>query len=117
MLTKILSNSPKAPSIPPRLPRPPRRSLNPQRRLHLSPPLSRAVKFRGPLLALDWDVFPRSSKKVACVQAKPLQNLEDLAHTVDKRFVLAFPAEVLISPLESPPTAEETLIWLDCLLS
>ncbi|KAJ9065625.1 hypothetical protein DSO57_1017556 [Entomophthora muscae] len=56
-------------------------------------------------------------KKVARVQAKPLQNLEDLAHTVDERFVLAFPAEVLISPLESPPTTEETLIWLDCLLS
>ncbi|KAJ9059466.1 hypothetical protein DSO57_1002043 [Entomophthora muscae] len=46
------------------------------------------------------DVFPRPSKKVACVQAKPLQNLEDLAHAVDKRFVLAFPAEDLISPLE-----------------
>ncbi|KAJ9071406.1 hypothetical protein DSO57_1037249 [Entomophthora muscae] len=75
------------------------------------------VKFCGPPLALDRDVFPRPSKKVACVQAKPLQNLEDLAHTVDKRFVLAFLAEVLISPLESPPTAEETLIWLDCLLS
>ncbi|KAJ9083114.1 hypothetical protein DSO57_1037936 [Entomophthora muscae] len=75
------------------------------------------VKFCGPPLALDWDVFPRPSKKVARVQTKPLQNLEDLAHTVDKRFVLAFPAEVPISPLESPPTAEETLIQLDCLLS
>ncbi|KAJ9083279.1 hypothetical protein DSO57_1036237 [Entomophthora muscae] len=55
-------------------------------------------------------------KKVVCVQAKPLQNLEDLAHMVDKRFVLAFLAEVPISPLESPPTMEETLIQLDCLL-
>ncbi|KAJ9064427.1 hypothetical protein DSO57_1030763 [Entomophthora muscae] len=77
----------------------------------------RSVKFRGPPLALDWDAFPRPSKKVAHVQAKPLQNLEDLAHMVDKRFVLAFLAEVPISPLESPPTAEETLIQLDCLLS
>ncbi|KAJ9059920.1 hypothetical protein DSO57_1036439 [Entomophthora muscae] len=75
------------------------------------------VKFCGPPLALDRDVFPRPSKKVAHVQAKPLQNLENLAHTVDKRFVLAFPAEVPISPLEFPPTAEETLIQLDCLLS
>lgn len=75
------------------------------------------VKFHDPPLALDWDVFPRPLKKVACVQAKPLQNLEDLAHTVDKRFVLTFLAKVLISPLESPPTADETLIWLDCLLS
>ncbi|KAJ9085318.1 hypothetical protein DSO57_1015133 [Entomophthora muscae] len=80
-------------------------------------PNNDSVKFCGPPLALDWDVFPRPSKKVARVQAKPLQNLEDLAHTVDERFVLAFPAEVLISPLESPPTAEETLIRLDCLLS
>ncbi|KAJ9084890.1 hypothetical protein DSO57_1019395 [Entomophthora muscae] len=76
-----------------------------------------AVKFRGPPLALDRDVFSRPSKKMARVQAKPLQNLEDLAHTVDGCFVLAFLAKVLISPLESPPTAEETLIWLDCLLS
>ncbi|KAJ9079520.1 hypothetical protein DSO57_1034610 [Entomophthora muscae] len=75
------------------------------------------VKFLSPPLALDWDVFPRPSKKVACMQAKPLQNLEDLAHTVDERFVLDFPAEVPISPLESPLTAEETLIQLDCLLS
>ncbi|KAJ9055857.1 hypothetical protein DSO57_1001379 [Entomophthora muscae] len=72
------------------------------------------VKFCGPPLALDQDVFPRPSKKVARVQAKPLQNLEDLAHTVDERFVLDFLAEVPISPLESPPTAEETLIQLDC---
>ncbi|KAJ9086687.1 hypothetical protein DSO57_1001478 [Entomophthora muscae] len=75
------------------------------------------VKFCGPLLALDWDVFSRPLKKVARVQANPLQNLEDLAHTVDESFVLAFMAEVPISPLESPPTAEETLIQLDCLLS
>ncbi|KAJ9088487.1 hypothetical protein DSO57_1022598 [Entomophthora muscae] len=75
------------------------------------------VMFCGPPLALDQDVFPRPSKKVACIQAKPLQNLEYLAHTVDERFVLDFLAEVPISPLESPPTAEETLIQLDCLLS
>ncbi|KAJ9072163.1 hypothetical protein DSO57_1030116 [Entomophthora muscae] len=73
--------------------------------------------FRGPSLALDRDVFPRPSKKVARVQAKPLQNLEDLAHTVDERFVLAFLAKDPIFPLESPPTTEETLIQLDCLLS
>ncbi|KAJ9058391.1 hypothetical protein DSO57_1012631 [Entomophthora muscae] len=76
-----------------------------------------SVKFCGPPLALDWDVFPRLLKKVACVQAKLLQNLENLAHTVNERFVLAFLAEVPIFPLESPPTAEETLIQLDCLLS
>ncbi|KAJ9055666.1 hypothetical protein DSO57_1001644 [Entomophthora muscae] len=75
------------------------------------------VKFCGQPLALDQDVFPRPSKKVARMQAKPFQNLEDLAHTVDERFVLAFLAEVPISPLESPLTAEETLIQLDCLLS
>ncbi|KAJ9083653.1 hypothetical protein DSO57_1032597 [Entomophthora muscae] len=73
--------------------------------------------FCGPPLALDWDVFPRPSKKVAHVQAKPLQNLEDLARTVDEHFVLALLVEVPISPLDSPPTAEETLIQLDCLLS
>ncbi|KAJ9065669.1 hypothetical protein DSO57_1017075 [Entomophthora muscae] len=28
--------------------------------------------FCGPPLALNWDVFPKPSKKVACVQAKPL---------------------------------------------
>ncbi|KAJ9071806.1 hypothetical protein DSO57_1033426 [Entomophthora muscae] len=87
------------------------------RLLYIHPSLSMDSVFCGPPLALNWDVFPRPSKKVAHVQAKPLQNLEDLAHTVDKRFVLAFPAEVLISPLESPLTAEETLIQLDCLLS
>ncbi|KAJ9078317.1 hypothetical protein DSO57_1007873 [Entomophthora muscae] len=82
----------------------------------------------GPAIILKckvlWPTFGPGSgcisqtiKKVACVQAKPLQNLEDLAHTVDERFVLAFLAEVLIYPLESPPNAEETLIQLDCLLS
>ncbi|KAJ9076732.1 hypothetical protein DSO57_1023377 [Entomophthora muscae] len=76
-----------------------------------------SVKLCGPPLALDWDVFPRPLKKVAHVQAKPLQNLEDLAHIVDERFVLAFPTKVPIFPLESPPTVDETLIQLDCLLS
>ncbi|KAJ9075187.1 hypothetical protein DSO57_1038469, partial [Entomophthora muscae] len=66
---------------------------------HCFVPYILPVKFRSPPLALDQDVFPRLSKKVACVQAKPLQNLEDLAHTVDKCFVLAFLAEVPISPL------------------
>ncbi|KAJ9089360.1 hypothetical protein DSO57_1013733 [Entomophthora muscae] len=67
----------------------------------------------GPVLGC----ISQTIKKVARVQAKPLQNLEDLAHTVDERFVLAFLAKVPISPLESPPTAEETLIQLYCLLS
>ncbi|KAJ9059021.1 hypothetical protein DSO57_1006795 [Entomophthora muscae] len=75
------------------------------------------VKFCGPPLALNWDLFPRPSKKVARVQAKPLQNPENLAHTVDERFVLAFMAKVPILPLESPSTAEETPIQLYCLLS
>ncbi|KAJ9087645.1 hypothetical protein DSO57_1031095 [Entomophthora muscae] len=78
---------------------------------------AKTVKFCGPPLALNQDVFLRPSKKVTCVQAKPLQNLEDLAHTVDEHFVLAFLAEVPILPLESPSTAEEMLIQLDCLLS
>ncbi|KAJ9080656.1 hypothetical protein DSO57_1022566 [Entomophthora muscae] len=60
-----------------------------------------ALKLCGPPLALNWDVFPRLSKKAACMQAKLLQSLEDLAHMVDERFVLAFTVETPI-PLWSP---------------
>ncbi|KAJ9053692.1 hypothetical protein DSO57_1021756 [Entomophthora muscae] len=76
-----------------------------------------AVKFQGPPLALDRDIFPRPSKKAGRVQAKPLQNLEDLAHTEDKRFVLAFTAKPPSPSLEFPLTTDETLIQLDFLLS
>ncbi|KAJ9053191.1 hypothetical protein DSO57_1026669 [Entomophthora muscae] len=61
--------------------------------------------------------FSQTVKKEACVQANPLQSLENLAHTVDERFVLAFTGETPIPSLETPPTVEETLIQLDCLLS
>ncbi|KAJ9084764.1 hypothetical protein DSO57_1020841 [Entomophthora muscae] len=94
-------------------------------RLHVFPPSSssvnlmalRASKALWPTFGPGLGCISQTIKKVACVQEKPLQNLEDLAHTVDERFVLAFLAEVPISPLESPPIAEETLIQLDCLLS
>ncbi|KAJ9053035.1 hypothetical protein DSO57_1028132 [Entomophthora muscae] len=74
-------------------------------------------KVLWPTFGPELECISQTIKKVARVQAKPLQNLEDLAHTVDELFVLAFLAEVPISPLDSPPTAEETLIQLDCLLS
>ncbi|KAJ9083499.1 hypothetical protein DSO57_1034109 [Entomophthora muscae] len=108
----------KSPTPSPPTPSPPTPSpLTPTPPPSSSTSHSPQIKFCGPHLALNWDVFPRLSKKVARVQAKPLQNLEDLAQTVDEHFVLDFLAEVPILPLESPPTAEETLIQLDCLLS
>ncbi|KAJ9075279.1 hypothetical protein DSO57_1037631 [Entomophthora muscae] len=82
-----------------------------------SEPKGLKTEEQGKEEALNQDVFPRPSKKAGHVQAKPLQNLEDLAHTVDVRFVLVFTAESPIPSLESPPTMKETLIQLDCLLS
>ncbi|KAJ9079743.1 hypothetical protein DSO57_1032276 [Entomophthora muscae] len=53
-----------------------------------------------PPLALDRTVFPRRTKKTAPSPAKPLNSLNDLAHTVDERFVLVYPAgpPALVAP-------------------
>ncbi|KAJ9087820.1 hypothetical protein DSO57_1029225 [Entomophthora muscae] len=67
-----------------------------------------------PPLALDCSIFPRRTKKGSKMPAKPLNSLNDLAHTVDERFVLAYPAEPL--PLVVP-SWEETLVNLDYLLA
>ncbi|KAJ9072814.1 hypothetical protein DSO57_1023221 [Entomophthora muscae] len=67
-----------------------------------------------PPLALDCSIFPRRTKKGSKTPAKPLNSLNDLAHTVDERFVLAYPAEPL--PLVVP-SWEETLVNLDYLLA
>ncbi|KAJ9066768.1 hypothetical protein DSO57_1006379 [Entomophthora muscae] len=67
-----------------------------------------------PPLALDHSIFPCRTKKGPKTPAKPLHLLNDLAHTVDERFVLAYPVESL--PLVAP-SWEETLVNLDYLLS
>ncbi|KAJ9059195.1 hypothetical protein DSO57_1005116 [Entomophthora muscae] len=64
--------------------------------------------------ALDQTIPPRCTKKGLKVTAKPLNSLGDLAHTVDERFVLAYPVDFLT--LAAPPW-EETLINLDYLLA
>ncbi|KAJ9072342.1 hypothetical protein DSO57_1028550 [Entomophthora muscae] len=58
-------------------------------------------------LALDRIAFPCCSKKSAQSPAKPLNSLQDLAHAVDERFVLAYPAE---------PPALVALAWEETLL-
>ncbi|KAJ9088925.1 hypothetical protein DSO57_1018035 [Entomophthora muscae] len=71
-----------------------------------------------PPLALDRTIFLRHTKKLAQKPAKPLNSLEDLAHTIDERFVLAYPSqEVIDGALDSVPTWEEYLINLDYLLA
>ena len=50
-----------------------------------------AVKTQASSLALDRAKFPRRTRKSKKLPAKPLQKIEDLAHTVDERFVLTFP--------------------------
>ncbi|KAJ9077697.1 hypothetical protein DSO57_1014159 [Entomophthora muscae] len=67
-----------------------------------------------PPLALDHTIFPCHTKKGSKTPAKPLHSLNDLAHTVDERFVLAYPAEPL--PLVAP-SWKETLVNLDYLLA
>ncbi|KAJ9075667.1 hypothetical protein DSO57_1033705 [Entomophthora muscae] len=63
-----------------------------------------------PPLALNQPVFPCCTKKGPKVLAKLLHLLGDLAHTVDERFVLAYPAD----PLALVALAwEETLVNLD----
>ncbi|KAJ9068553.1 hypothetical protein DSO57_1027475, partial [Entomophthora muscae] len=39
----------------------------------------------------EWEQSPRRTKKSPQKPAKPLNSLEDLAHTVDERFVVAYP--------------------------
>ncbi|KAJ9060038.1 hypothetical protein DSO57_1035147 [Entomophthora muscae] len=71
-----------------------------------------------PLLALDRAMFPRCTKKSAQKPAKPLNSLEDLAHKIDKRFVLTYTSQVVNNgSLDSVPTWEESLINLDYLLA
>ncbi|KAJ9058853.1 hypothetical protein DSO57_1008070 [Entomophthora muscae] len=67
-----------------------------------------------PPLALDRSIFPCCTKKGPKTPAKPLHLLNDLAHTVDERFVLAYSVESL--PLVAP-SWEETLVNLDYLLA
>ncbi|KAJ9084131.1 hypothetical protein DSO57_1027506, partial [Entomophthora muscae] len=77
--------------------------------------LSRAFCVNSlPPLALDCTIFPRCTKKGSKTPAKHLHSLNDLAHTVDERFVLAYPAEPL--PLVAP-SWEEILVNLDYLLA
>ncbi|KAJ9059980.1 hypothetical protein DSO57_1035801 [Entomophthora muscae] len=67
-----------------------------------------------PPLALDKNVFPHCTRKSAHSPAKPLNLLKDLAHTVDERFLLAYPVN---SPASTVPSLEETLVNLDYLLA
>ncbi|KAJ9072954.1 hypothetical protein DSO57_1021583 [Entomophthora muscae] len=64
--------------------------------------------------ALDQTISPCCTKKGLKVTAKPLNSLGDLSHTVDERFVLAYPVYFLA--LAALPW-EETLIDLDYLLA
>ncbi|KAJ9077836.1 hypothetical protein DSO57_1012874 [Entomophthora muscae] len=83
----------------------------------VKPILALYCKVPRPAISSGQGYISKTIKKVGRVQAKPLQNLEDLAHTVDERFVLAFTAKTPSTSLKFLPTAEETLIQLDCLLS
>ncbi|KAJ9089166.1 hypothetical protein DSO57_1015675 [Entomophthora muscae] len=70
------------------------------------------------LVALDRTIFPRCSKKSVQKTAKPLNYLEDLAHTIDEIFVLTYPSQVInTNVMSSFPTWEESLINLDYLLA
>ncbi|KAJ9058175.1 hypothetical protein DSO57_1015016 [Entomophthora muscae] len=57
---------------------------------------------------------PHCTRKSPKIPAKLLDSLEDLAHTVDKRFVLAYPMDPLALVA---PSWEEMLINLDYLLA
>ncbi|KAJ9056746.1 hypothetical protein DSO57_1029767 [Entomophthora muscae] len=63
------------------------------------------VKSPPPPLALDRTIFPQRTKKSAWIQAKPLNSLGDLAHTIDKQFVLAYPSQ-----LDIPGRAQDILV-------
>ncbi|KAJ9089100.1 hypothetical protein DSO57_1016369 [Entomophthora muscae] len=66
-----------------------------------------------PPLALNCTIFPCRTKKSPKIPAKPLNSLGDLEHTVDERFLLAYPTDLLA--LAAP--WEEMLINLDYLLA
>ncbi|KAJ9058654.1 hypothetical protein DSO57_1010223 [Entomophthora muscae] len=71
-----------------------------------------------PPLALDRTIFPRRSKKSVQKPAKPINSLEDLAHTINERFVLTYPSQVInTNVMNSAPTWEKSLINLDYLLA
>ncbi|KAJ9063068.1 hypothetical protein DSO57_1003999 [Entomophthora muscae] len=71
-----------------------------------------------PSLALDRTIFLRCTKKSSQKSAKPLNSLEDLAHTIDESFVLAYPSQVVNTDvLNSVLTWEESLINLDYFLA
>ncbi|KAJ9055057.1 hypothetical protein DSO57_1008095 [Entomophthora muscae] len=64
------------------------------------------------------DNLPVLYKKSSQKPAKPLNPLEDLAHTVDEIFVLAYPSQVVhTDALNYVPTWEKYLINLDYLLA
>ncbi|KAJ9075421.1 hypothetical protein DSO57_1036270 [Entomophthora muscae] len=65
-------------------------------------------------LALDRTTFPCRKKKTSQNPAKQLNAFEDLAHTVEKRSVLAYPVD---SPVFTAPPWEKTLVNLDYLLA
>ena len=76
------------------------------------------VKFQVEPYALDRAQFPHRKKKGKRQPAKPLESLEDLAHTVDERYVLAYPPNAPQLPCAPPPPSiEKSLFQLDCLLS
>ncbi|KAJ9074920.1 hypothetical protein DSO57_1001393 [Entomophthora muscae] len=62
--------------------------------VNIPPTITQNCKFT-PLLTLDHAIFPHCTKKGPKMPAKPLHSLKDLAHTVDERFVLAYPADPL----------------------
>ena len=64
------------------------------------------VSPQAPPLALDRDFFPRRSKKLAKIPAKLLVEVGDLAHTLDERYVLAYP------PPNQPPLFNYPLLKL-----
>ncbi|KAJ9079050.1 hypothetical protein DSO57_1039550 [Entomophthora muscae] len=83
----------------------------------LAPPISLPQRFRLlrskrkfhvkslPPLALDRSIFLRCTKKSPQKPAKPLNYLEDLAHKVEERFVLAYPSQAANKDVEnSVPT-------------
>ncbi|KAJ9058282.1 hypothetical protein DSO57_1013768 [Entomophthora muscae] len=71
-----------------------------------------------PPLALYRTIFLRHTKKSAQKPAKPLNSFEDLAHTIDERFVLEYPSQVVNKgALDSVPTWEDSLINLDYFLA
>lgn len=70
---------------------------------------SLGVKQLGTPLALEQNVYHKRKKKGKKSNAKPSENYNDLAHTVDKRFVTTFLLKIhpyLISQKGIPTTDE-----------